>query len=313
MHVTPAEIPLVAQLVKELCGVVLDQSKAYLIESRLSPIAAQFGCTSFSQVCRLVRAGNRQLAHRIVDAITTQETLFFRDGSPFEALQHRVLPDLIDARTGPAQPGTGRQNSRRSHRIRIWSAGCSTGQEPYSIGMAILETLPHVPSWDIHILATDISDEAIARASRGRYAACEIQRGMKAGMLEKYFFRDGETWTVRDELRALVAFQKRNLHDPFVGLGPFDVIFCRNVAIYFDAESRKRLFFRIADCLTPDGWLFVGASESLLDLGPRFAPHHHCRSVFYRPNLAPTPPGAAAPGAATAAAAATGWPVSPVA
>jgi chemotaxis protein methyltransferase CheR len=275
MQVTAADITYVTRLVDELCGVVLDDTKAYLIESRLGELARANGCASYRDLCQKARyAGDRALQQKIIDAITTQETLFFRDNSPFEVLQHRLLPDLIDGKAKTPFP----------KRIRIWSAASSTGQEPYSIAMSLAETLPNVASWDIQILATDISDAAIRQASLGRYAAHEIQRGMPPRLLQKYFTEQNGVWKVRDELRAMVNFQKRNLLEPFVGIGPFDVIFCRNVAIYFDAPRRRDLFLRLADRLTPDGALLVGASESLLDLGPRFTPHSHCRATFYLPN-----------------------------
>ncbi len=274
MRVLPEEIPEVARLVNQLCGVILDGTKGYLIESRLSGLAEAAGCATFAEFCRKVRSStDRSLATKVIDAITTQETLFFRDASPFEALAHKVIPDLIDSKAGSLFP----------KRIRVWSAACSTGQEPYSIAMVFHELLPDVHSWDIQILATDISDAAIQRASAGLFPRHEIQRGMKPQMLSKYFREGPAGWKVRDELRGMIAFQRLNLLEPFPTLGPFDVIFCRNVAIYFDPPSRRSLFMRLADRLTPEGTMFVGSAESLADLGPQFLPLHHCRTVFYQP------------------------------
>jgi chemotaxis protein methyltransferase CheR len=274
VEVRPEEIPAVAQLVHQLCGIVLDASKGYLIEGRLSSLADAAGCASFSDFCRTIRTANDPaLRNRVIDAITTQETLFFRDESPFEALRHRVLPDLIDSKAGAPFP----------KRIRIWSAACSTGQEPYSIAMALCESIPDIFAWDINILATDISNAAIKHASAGRYAKHEIERGMKPQLLLKYFQEERDHWRIRDSLRALVAFRHRNLLEPFATLGPFDVIFCRNVAIYFDPATRRDLFLRLTDRLTTDGTLFVGSAESLTDLGPAFVPLHHCQAVYYQP------------------------------
>ena len=276
MQVTAQEIPVVARLVADLCGVVLDQTKGYLIESRLGRLASAAGCANFSDFCRLVQTTqDGTLKTQVIDAITTQETLFFRDNSPFESLQFKVIPDLIDAKAG----------TPFSRRLRIWSAASSTGQEIYSIAMTLCETIPNIAAWDIQILGTDISDAAVKQASLGRYASYEIQRGMKPNLLRKYFIEEGGIWRVKDELRAMAVFRRRNLLLPFADIGNFDVIFCRNVAIYFDAAARRSLFNRLADRLTPGGYLFAGSSESLADLGRRFTPQYHCRAVFYQPNL----------------------------
>lgn len=276
MQVRAEDLAFVARFVEELCGVVLDDSKAYLVESRLGRLAQDHGCSSYRELCeRARRSGDPALRTQIIDAITTHETLFFRDQAPFDALQFRVLPDLIDARTRAKAP----------RRLRFWSAACSTGQEPYSIAITLCETLPDRNAWNLFIVATDISDAAIQKASRGWYAPYEIQRGMKPALLAKYFVPKNGGYQVRDELRAMVAFRRRNLLEPFDDLGLFDVIFCRNVAIYFDPAKRRDMFLRLARQLVPDGVLFVGSAESLLDLGPRFAPHNHCRATFYRPNM----------------------------
>ncbi len=275
MQVTPEDIKVISRLVDDLCGIVLDASKGYLIETRLSSVAEQAGCKTFSELYYKVRyANDKALQTKIIDAITTNETLFFRDTSPFEALQHKVLPELIDAKAGTPY----------ARRLRFWSAACSTGQEPYSIAMVLQELLPDIDAWDVSILGTDISDAAIRQASAGFYADHEIQRGMTTPLLTKYFTREPRGWKVKDEIRAMVVYRRLNLLEPFVGLGPFDVIFCRNVAIYFSPDARRSLFQRLAKLLTEHGVLFTGSSESLSDLGPEFAPQHHCRAVFYQPN-----------------------------
>jgi chemotaxis protein methyltransferase CheR len=266
----------VAELVDQLCGVMLDESKGYLVESRLSQLARQHGCASYRDLCLRARtASDHTLQQKIIDAITTQETLFFRDNSPFDALQNKIIPDLIDAIT--------RNNATK--RLRIWSAACSTGQEPYSMAMVLREMIPNFASWNLTILATDISDAAIAQASRGWYAAHEIDRGMRPALLAKYFQASQGGWQAKGEIRGMVSFQRRNLLKPFTDVGTFDVIFCRNVAIYFDAARRRDLFLRLADRLAPGGAMVVGSSESLLDLGSRFAPKNHCRATYYQPNL----------------------------
>ncbi len=274
MKVAAEEIATVAQMVSKLCGVMLDQSKGYLIESRLGPVAENAGCSSFLDLCRKSQ-NDRTLQGLITDAITTQETLFFRDKSPFEALAHKAIPETIDSKLGSPFP----------KRLRIWSAACSTGQEPYSIAMTLRNLLPDVDSWDINILATDICDAAIAKASLGRYANHEIQRGMDPVMRAKYFREESGGWRVKEELRYMIRFDRRNLLQTCSEIGPFDIIFCRNVAIYFETDVKRVLFNRLADRLTENGYLFAGSSESLNHLDPRFVPQQHCRSVYYQPNL----------------------------
>lgn len=278
MQVTAEDIKVISRLVSDLCGVVLDASKGYLIESRLSRIAEKAGCKSFSELyCKARYDADRTLQNEIIDAITTQETLFFRDTSPFELLQHKLIPDLVDLRQRTGGP----------KRLRIWSAAASTGQEAYSIAMTLHELLPDVLSWDIRIHGTDISDAALRQASLGRYNEQEMKRGMRPNLLDKYFRKEADgSWKVRDELRFMVSFKRLNLLEPFRGSGPYDIIFCRNVAIYFSPEARASLFNRLADELEPHGYLVVGSSESLSALGPRFAPQNHCRAVFYQPNKA---------------------------
>jgi chemotaxis protein methyltransferase CheR len=277
---TAQDIDSVCSLVIDLCGVYLDESKGYLIEARLSELVKSSGCESYAEFARRARQDtDGTVRNKIVNAITTNETLFFRDTSPFDALQNKAIPETIDAKTGSLFP----------KKLRFWSAACSTGQEPYSIAMLLAEMLPDVHDWDINILGTDISDDVVARASRGWYTAHEIERGMPPARLHRFFQPENNGWRVKDSLRALCSFERRNLLDPNSARGKFDVIFCRNVAIYFTPEARKDLFLRLATALTPEGWLFVGSQESLRDLGPKFAPQQHCRAICYRPNCPPTP------------------------
>lgn len=280
MPLSTQEIVEVSSLVMELCGILLDESKGYLIESRLAPIVAELKLASYSELVNRARTlRDRTLLTRIIDAITTNETLFFRDASPFEALQHKALPELLDAKAKTAYP----------RRLRIWSAAASTGQECYSLAMVLHQLIPDIHKWDVNILGTDISDAALKQASSGVYSEFEINRGLKPELLSRFFTRQASSYKAKDELRGLITFGRQNLLEPFASPGPFDIIFCRNVVIYFTAQARKDIFHRLAKSLIPDGYLFVGSAESLSDLGPAYAPHHHCRSVFYRPNQVARP------------------------
>jgi chemotaxis protein methyltransferase CheR len=277
---TSNDIDAVCGLVIDLCGVYLDENKAYLIEARLGELVKSSGCESYAEFARRARRdSDHSIRNKIVDAITTNETLFFRDSSPFDALANKVIPETIDSKAG----------TPFAKRLRIWSAACSTGQEPYSIAMLLSDVLPDIHDWDVNILGTDISDEVVARASRGWYTNHEIERGMPPARLHRYFQPERDGWRVKDSLRALCSFERRNLLDPDSARGKFDVIFCRNVAIYFTPEARRDLFLRLTTALTPAGWLFVGSQESLRDVGPQFVPQQHCRAICYRPNLPATP------------------------
>jgi len=275
VQISSNEVDSICDMVLDLCGVYLDASKSYLIETRLSDVAKKHGCASYSDmVDRVRRKSDLRLKTEIVDAITTNETLFFRDNSPFEAFRNKALPELIDTKEGTAF----------SKRLRVWSAAASTGQEAYSIAMCICELIPDAEKWDIQILGTDVSDAAIAKASRGRYTPNEVERGMSDKFLDRYFKRVDNDWVIEDRIRSMISFRTFNLHDSFTSLGQFDFIFCRNVAIYFTPEARKSLFERLTKNLSANGYLFVGASEMLTNLGQQFKPQNHCGSVFYQPN-----------------------------
>ncbi len=275
-EITSEEIDAVCNLVSDLCGICWDESKSYLIEPRLGSLLEQANCENYKDFTRKVRAELVPgLKEQVIDAVTTNETLWFRDESPFEALRHKVIPELIDDKGTSMYP----------KRFRVWSAACSTGQEPYSIAMAFADTISDIESWDIQILGTDISPSAVEHASQGIYNELEIGRGMDSSHLMKHFVNRGKDRQVNEKIRSMCRFEQRNLHDSMAGLGPFDIIFCRNVAIYFSPEDQKKLFDSLASVLTPNGWIFVGSSESLTRQGPQWQAQQHCRSNCYRPNM----------------------------
>lgn len=276
MPIDSSEIDAVCDLIHDLCGIALDTSKSYLLESRLNPLLRQQNVTSFADlVTRARSAGDGLLRQQIVDSITTNETLFFRDNTPYEAMKYKAIPETIDTKIG----------TPHANRLRIWSAACSTGQEPYSVAMVLHEMLPDIHRWDVQILATDVSNTAIAKASKGLFTDLEMDRGCDNRMRDRFFRRVPAGWQAEDSLRALISFRRMNLLEPFRMLGPFDIVLCRNVAIYFRKPQRDDLFHRISRVMTRDGYLFVGASETLGDLGAEFRPQFHCRSTYYRPNL----------------------------
>lgn len=275
LKISPDELKLVAQYIQDISGIYLDQSKSYLFETRLGSIATEHGCSTYKDLYQKAKAEpSKVIERKIIDAISTNETLFFRDKGPFELLQHKLLPELIDART----PGS----SALKTNLKIWSAASSTGQELYSIAIILKEMLPDMSKYAIKLVGTDISDGAVAQASRGKYNKFEMERGLPGDKLQRYFTMFGDSWTIKDEIRAMVQFRKLNLMLPFASLGKFDIIFCRNVAIYFTLPDRQKLFNKIADSLADDGYLIIGSTESLTGICPRFIPKRHLRSIFYQ-------------------------------
>lgn len=276
IKITPNEIKVISKYIYDISGIFLDEKKAYLIETRLKLIIEHEGVSSYLELYQKAIADkSKQLERKIIDAVTTNETLFFRDSSPFEMFKHKVMPDLIDKRTAQS-------SGLLPIELKIWSAACSTGQEIYSLAIILKELLPNPNKYKIKLLGTDISDEAVAKASYGKYNKFEIERGLDKDRLNRYFLPNGNFWKIRDDIRAMAVFQKRNLMQPFTGVGQFDVIFCRNVAIYFSIEDKKKLFEKIASVLAPDGYLIIGSTESLTGICPMFEPQRHLRAIFYQ-------------------------------
>lgn len=276
LKITPTELKSVGKYIHDISGIYLDPSKSYLFETRLGSIAEEHGCSSYEELhLKSKREGTKRIERQIIDAISTNETLFFRDTGPFELLKNKIIPEMIDLRT-PSSP-------QLKTNIKIWSAASSTGQELYSVAMTIRDLLGgQLDPYNFSLLGTDISDSVVKQASYGKYNKFEIERGLPKPTLQKHFTLFGDSWKVKDELRAMVNFRKLNLMLPFTGIGKHDIILCRNVAIYFTLQDRKKLFNKLADCLADDGFLIIGSTESLTGVCSRFVPKRHLRSIFYQ-------------------------------
>lgn len=266
MRITQQEFKDVQRLVRTLCGLVLTDDKSYLVTTRLESVVRGYGCATFAEYFgRLQQTHARQMRDELVEALTTGETSFNRDGHPFEEFRRQILPWL-------AESVLHRRDRRQSVPMaRLWSAGCSTGQEPYSLAIAIREFLqanPHLDlrSEDFPILATDVSNRSLQVAKAGKYTERELDRGLARDLQVRYFETDGEYRVAQPTLRRMIEFRQLNFIDPLIAIGPFDVIFCRNVLIYFDTETRQRLCERFSQVLRPQGLLVLGAAESLYGL-----------------------------------------------
>lgn len=266
--VSAADFKEIAEFVRLKSGIQLDDTKRYLVETRLGPLLDEFSSRSYLDLCRRAASDSRVLT-RIIDEISTNETSFFRDRSPFELLKYKLIPDMMD-----------RQRSKLD-RVTIWSAASSTGQEVYTIAMCCAEVMPRDELSRIRIVGTDISDRAVRSASMASYTSYEVGRGLPDALRNKYMRREGPRWRVIDELRALVSFRQINLLESCRSLGSFDLIFCRNVAIYFDLATRKSLFERLAQQLKPGGALLIGSSETLHGVTDRFHRKDYLKSAFY--------------------------------
>lgn len=265
-----AEFDYVRKLVHEQSAIVLEDGKGYLVESRLSPIARKAGLGSLSElVARLQSTRDDGLRREVVEAMTTNETTFFRDRHPFDALRDVLLPELLASRA-------------KERRLTIWSAASSTGQEPYSIAMLLREHFPELLNWNVRILATDLNEEVLAKARAGQYGQVEINRGLAAPMLMKYFTRDGLKWIISGDLRRMVDFQQMNLAARWPAMPQMDVIFLRNVLIYFDAPTKKRILANARQLLRPDGVLFLGGAETTINLDDAFERMPHEKAAVYR-------------------------------
>jgi chemotaxis protein methyltransferase CheR len=268
--VTPPDYEYLRKFLKEQSGLDLSADKQYLIESRLLPLARKSGLSGISELVQKMKGGSTVFIDQVVEAMTTNETFFFRDKIPFDHFRESIMPEILQARA-----------SRKS--VRIWCAAGSTGQEPYSLAMCLKEMAAGLSGFRVEILATDLSQEVIEKSRSGIYSQFEVQRGLPIQMLVKYFKQTGELWQINADLRAMLHHRQLNLLHDFSQLGTFDVIFCRNVLIYFDQETKVNIFNRLAWVIEPDGFLVLGAAETVVGLTDVFKPFPERRGL-YRPN-----------------------------
>ena len=265
---TEFEFEYLRTFLKQRSGLALTAEKRYLVESRLTPVCRRFGIAALSDLIGALKLGQDGAIERaVVEAMTTNETFFFRDRIPFDLFRDTILPEALV-----------RNASKR--RLRIWCAAASTGQEPYSLAMLLQEAGPRLAGWQVEIVATDLSTEVIEKAKLGLYSHFEVQRGLPVQWLIKYFTQVGEQWQIAQSLRAMVDYRQLNLLHSFTSLGQFDVIYCRNVLIYFDAPTKSDVLARLAAQLAPDGALLLGAAETVIGLTDRLSPNPKHRGLY---------------------------------
>jgi chemotaxis protein methyltransferase CheR len=275
--VTPQDYEFLRRFLKDRSGLVLSNDKQYLVESRLVPVARANGLTGITElVGKLKGYGAERLAIAVTEAMTTNESFFFRDKVPFDHFREVMLPALMAARAS-------------TRKIRIWCAAASTGQEPYSLAMCLKEAGHQLAGWRVEILGTDLSMEVLDKAKAGVYSQFEVQRGLPIQMLLKYFTQTGDVWQISSELRGMVQWRTLNLLADFNSLGPFDIIFCRNVLIYFDQPTKVDVMNRMARLVPADGFFLLGAAETVVGLTDAFAPVANRRGL-YAPNAAKVAP-----------------------
>jgi chemotaxis protein methyltransferase CheR len=268
--VTSGEYEYLCCFLKERSGLALLPQKQYLLESRLMPVVRRMGIADIGELVRRLRAPDAEpLRVAVTEAMTINESFFFRDKIPFERFTDTMLPALLAARTA-------------QRRIRVWCSAAASGQEPYSLAMLVREASDQLAGWRVEILATDIGAEVLDRARAGIYTQFEVQRGLPIQSLIRYFDQEGEQWRIKEELRRMVQFRLLNLLDDFSRLGVFDVIFCRNVLIYFDNATKTAVLERLARALACDGYLVLGAAETVVGLTDAFVPHPEKRGVYVR-------------------------------
>ncbi len=276
MPLNPKDFNLIRQLVNKRSAIVLDNGKEALVESRLSILARKEGIDTIAELLNRLRSCTASRLHdKVVEVMTTNETLFFRDIYPFDVLCSIIIPELLEKR-------------KTENRLHIWSAGCSSGQEPYSIAMLLKEHFAHHTNWSFRINACDISKEMVARAREGRYSQFEINRGLPAPLLVKYFHQKGVDWQLREDIRRMVEYDDINLAAPQWPMMPsMDIIFMRNVLIYFDIETKKQILHKVRRLLRPDGYLFLGTAETTLNLDDSFDRKQYEKAWCYRPLIQP--------------------------
>jgi chemotaxis protein methyltransferase CheR len=284
MELSGQEFDLLRRYIHSLCGITIPDDKSYLIHQRLEPVVAAAGCKGFGEFYRkLKQSPLPKIEEQIINTITTNETSFFRDEHPFAAFKEYILPMLGEI----IRERKERDSSRKGPKVSIWSAGASTGQEPYSLAILIHEyaaanRLLGISMEDFGLLATDVSSETLSKAVAGEYNEMEIKRGLSPDLMEKYFTKDGTNWVVNSSIRVMIEFRQINLIKPFTMLGGHDVILCRNVLIYFDDDAKVRMLDQFYDILSDGGFLVLGAPENLYGVTDKFEPVHYGETLIYK-------------------------------
>lgn len=275
---TPLDYEFLQRFLKDRSGLVLSNEKQYLIESRLMPVARKHNLAGISELVNKLRApGAEALAVAVTEAMTTNESFFFRDKTPFDHFKDTMLPVLLKERAAKKT-------------LRIWCAAASTGQEPYSLAMILKEMGPQLAGWRIEIIGTDLSQDVLDRAKAGVYSQFEVQRGLPIQLLLKYFTQNGDSWTISQEIRSMVQYRLLNLLNDFSTLGTFDIVYCRNVLIYFDQPTKTSVLNRISKILAPDGFLLLGAAETVVGLTEAYKPMPDRRGVYVQAGAVAAPP-----------------------
>ena len=281
----PVEYKAITDYVFNSCGIVLGDDKEYLVKQRLTPVLPELGCKDLSDLARLLSGGfsNFVTREKVVNAMTTNETSWFRDGHPFDTFRDKILPDLFNL----VRDRKSRQWQRRGPKVRIWSAAASTGQEAYSIGMLIAEAIRlkgmgAVCMEDFGILGTDISSDALSKAMQARYSIIDVGRGLPRDLRDRYFVLEGDNYHVKEEIRRLMEFKSFNIQETFTQIGGFDVIFCRNILIYFTNDAKKKILSQFFQILAPNGYLLLGSAENIYSLNDEFKTERYGATTLYR-------------------------------
>ena len=261
------DFEFIARMLKERSGLIIGSDKAYLLESRLMPLARKRGQKTLDELLASLRSAPEAVLREVTEAMTTNESFFFRDTKPFDQFRDIVLPHLLKARA-----------TKRS--FRIWSAACSSGQEAYSLSMILKEEAAKLAGWRVEIIATDISQEILEKAKAGLYSQFEVQRGLPIQFLVKYFKKKDDAWQIDPALRSMVQFREFNLLHDLRALGQFDVVFCRNVLIYFDQPTKTKVLENISKIMPEDAFLYLGGAETVLGISDRFKPLPNQRGIY---------------------------------
>jgi chemotaxis protein methyltransferase CheR len=276
MAISKSDFDYVSRLAHSEAAILLEPGKEYLVETRLAPLAEKEGFTSLAGLIQQMRCESKVngLHYKAIDALTTNETLFFRDYHPFEALRRSIVPAILEERAA-------------ARCLTIWCAASSTGQEPYSVAMLLQEHFPQLADWKVSILATDLSPTVLKLAREACYSQFEVNRGLPAAYLVKYFTKEGDNWRLKEQIKKLVEFRPMNLIQTWPLMPPLDIVLIRNVMIYFDVATKKTILRRIRGCLRPQGYLFLGTAETTTNLDPIYQPVTFGKAVVYRVQSGP--------------------------